>query len=194
MYIKHFSCPFYHTIIYNFFEKNEVIKIVDEISNYDEIQRNQDDIHHNNLHKFNDTIAFSVDELFDNNRENSILLKLLEKINSLNLSQFKDKNPFLGYFPCTNLDNTFVQRYKNGSFYPPHDDGSAILTFLCPLYLQEFVGGELNFITYNYQPLLKHNSLLIFPSYEIHELNQIESNSNGYVRYSINKRYFITAT
>jgi len=191
MNIKHFSHPFYHTIIYNFFEKHEISKIVNEISNYDEIEPHQNDNHHSNLYKFNNTISFCVDDLFANNRENSSLLRSLNKVNDLNLAQFTNKNPFFGYFPFTTTDVTFVQKYKNESFYPSHTDGNAILTFLCPLYLQEFNEGKLNFISHNYHPPLEHNSLLIFPSYEIHELSQIESNCDGYVRYSINRRYFM---
>jgi hypothetical protein len=190
MIIQHLKYPFYHTIIYNYFEKIEITKITEEINSLEDKCLDLQDDHHRDLFNRSNSESYNMDALFNQRRENSETLTSLRKVFDLKLETYVDKNPILGYLPTTNADVTYVQKYRNGSFYPPHVDGS-VLTFLYPIHLQEFSGGELLFPKYDYSPHLEHNCLLIFPSYQIHKLGEIKSKHDGYVRYSINQRYYI---
>ena len=190
MIIEHLKYPFYHTIIYNYFEKAEVTKIVDEINNLNEQNLDLNDVHHNQLRFRSNSESFNIDAIYNGRREDSQTLFSLTKVFDLKLEQYVESNPFLGYIPTTNSDVTYVQKYRNESHYPPHQDGS-VLTFLYPIHLEEFSGGELLFPKYGYSPHLEHNCLMIFPSYQIHKLGEVKSKHDGYVRYSINQRFYI---
>jgi hypothetical protein len=191
MKIIHFNYPFHHTIINNFFEQIELDLIIDEIMNYDESIKCLDK-HHCPLYENHNTISFDLDTIFKNNREDSKVLNILNKINDLDFENLSKENPFLGYYLTTNHDRTFVSKYKSKSSYFYHKDGS-VLTFLFVIFLKPFNFGNLTFQKNNYVPNLNHNSLIIFPSYEIHKVSQIETEteSNEYLRLSINKRYWI---
>lgn len=190
MHIQHIKHPFNHTIIYDFFEENEIEKIFLESNLIEEKNFTNEDHHHKYLDVMCNSKSFNLDQIFENNLDNSVILTLTKKIDHLKLYQHNHKNPFLGYFLDCSGSSTYITKYKNNSYYPPHSDG-AILTSLFFIYLKEFEGGKLNFPEHNYSPKIKHNSVLIFPSYQIHKLGQIVSKNEGYVRYSINKRYFI---
>jgi len=190
MIIQHLKYPFYHTIIFNYFEKSEISKIIEEIDRLSDQNLDFNDTHHNQLKTKSASESFNIDSIYGGHRQDSQILFSLSKVGDLKLEQHVEKNPLLGYLPLTNADITYVQKYKNGSHYPPHIDGS-VLTFLYPIHLQNFSGGELLFTKYGYKPHLEHNCVLIFPSYQIHKLCEIQSNNEGYVRYSINQRFYI---
>ena len=187
MIIEHLKYPFYHTIIYNYFEDIEIQKIVNEIDNIE--YQKLDDGHHTHLKNKAGSDSMCLDDVYSGRRDDSQVLFSISIIN-LKLEQYVDKNPFLGYLPMTNTDLTYVQKYRNGSHYFAHSD-TSVLTFLYPIHLKEFDGGQLYFTDHDYTPRLEHNSILIFPSYKTHKLKEIKSKHDGFVRYSINQRFFI---
>tara|TARA_R100001509_G_scaffold157259_1_gene121215 strand:- start:364 stop:939 length:576 start_codon:yes stop_codon:yes gene_type:complete len=186
--IEHLKYPFYHTIIYNYFEDIEIQKIVNEIDNIE--YQKLDDRHHTQLKNKAGSVPICLDNVYSDRRDDSQVLFSISNIINLKLEQYVDKNPFLGYLPMTNTDLTYVQKYRNGSHYFAHSD-TSVLTFLYPIHLKEFDGGQLYFTDHDYTPRLEHNSILIFPSYKTHKLKEIKSKHDGFVRYSINQRFFI---
>ena len=187
---QHLQYPFYHTILYDFFEKKSLEKILHELKNLDQPKLHPDDLHHTRLLKECKTEAICLDDIYRKDRSKSEILKATHQLTQLRLHEQGDSNPFLRFLPGTNEDVTFVQRYGDGSSYFPHED-NAVLVCLWVVRAQEHTGGEIVFTKYNYTPHLPPNSCLIFPPYELHRINEISSKiKNKPVRYSINRRFF----
>jgi Rps23 Pro-64 3,4-dihydroxylase Tpa1-like proline 4-hydroxylase len=195
MKISHYKTPFYHVIIDNFFTNEEIVEIHNEIITIQKSQSiltiREDDKHHYDLLHKNKTSSYCLDALYEGQRQKSSILRLVTKVYSLN---FEDhKNPFLNYIPISNQDMTYVNVYKNGSSYDAHQDG-AVLTFLYVFYDEPraYIGGNLIFPNYEYEPELLNNSLIIFPSYELHKVTEMVAEDHV-GRYSINQRIWIKA-
>jgi hypothetical protein len=186
--IQHLQYPFCHTILYNFFEKSTLKRVLCELEALTKVH-NIDDHHKSLVNKFN-TEPFCLDDIYKNRRKESSILFATQRIIELQLGEYGRLNPFLYYLPLTNKDTTFVQRYRRGSSYENHHD-AAVLTCLYSIKVKEYTGGDLIFSRYNYMPHTPHNSCLIFPSYETHRVSEVSSKTNDPVRYSINRRYYI---
>jgi|TARA_R100000664_G_C2738077_1_gene127079 hypothetical protein len=186
MKIKYLQYPFYHTIIYNVFSKTKLESMITELTSLTEVYDADD--HHKNLKIKNNTEPFCIDRIYDKDRSKSTILNYTSK--HFRLKYNGDLNPFLNYLPLTNQDTTFVQKYYNGASYQNHNDFS-VLTFLYLMNVEKYNGGQLVFTKYDYMPNLKHNSCLIFPSYEYHKVNKVISKTKKAVRYSINRRLYI---
>ncbi len=195
MIIQHLKHPFHHTIIYNFFDGVTLDAIKQEVLLLASTSENNvpEDAHHTKLLNTAHTTSAWLDKVFEQERDKSKILSSTRDIFTLcNQGVLQDKdNPFIGYIPTSNYDTTFLQVYKNGSSYFPHQDG-AVLTMLYPILLgEDFEGGKLTFTRYDYTPHLEDNCCLIFPSFEPHALSPIRSEDEGYVRASINQRLYI---
>ena len=71
------------------------------------------------------------------------------------------------------------------SHHADHATISAVTTFWkVP---KEFTGGELKFPEYEYTPHMDNNTIILFPSFEQHEVSTVI----GKGRFSINQFYFI---
>ena len=90
-----------------------------------------------------------------------------------------------------NWDTTKVRYYHNGEYYKPHTDKA--MPFLAFSYFHKqpkrFTGGELTFPKYDYSFDCDNNSLIIFPGWVEHGVNEVSiQNSDyydGYGRYAI---------
>lgn len=189
MKIQYIEKPFYHIIIYDFFDATELNDIRNEI-NLIKNERVPLDQHHESILANGNIKSYSLDILYENRRHESKILNLTTKIYQLYLDGTIDrsKNPFLNYIGISNADNTMLQAYENGSSYYEHQDQS-VLSFVYPFFDADFDGGELVFG--DYIPELKSNCCLIFPSYEQHKVTQIKTDELGIVRWTINQRIFI---
>lgn len=193
MKISHYKTPFYHVIIDNFFADKEIVEIYNEIITIQKSQSiltiRKDDKHHYDLLHKNKTKSYDLDSFYQNNRHQSKILQLITKIYMIDLG--KNENPFLNYIPLSNQDGTFVNIYENKSSYDEHEDG-AVLTFLYVFYDEPraYTGGNIQFSNGNYEPDLKNNSLMIFPSYEKHRVTEMVAKDHV-KRYSINQRIWI---
>lgn len=194
MIVQHLKFPFFHTIIYDFFDENELSDVLTEVAMLSVDVLTPMDAHHLQLETKSNTKSVSVDNHFSDARDTSKILqntrKLFHKINDRSIDL--DSNPFLNYVAYSTFDTTFLQLYKNGSSYFTHHD-AAVVTALYPLWLTKdlFSGGELSFTRYDYKPHLMHNCCLLFPSYEQHALSTVASDTNGFVRASINHRMYV---
>jgi len=193
--IQHLKHPFHHTIIYNFFDAKALNEIKQEaLSLVPTIEATEPkDVHHAQLRNTSHTLSLGLDDFFVEDRNKSKIISFTREIfNLCNQGVLHSKdNPFIGYIPTSNHDNTFLQLYKNGSSYFAHQD-AAVVTMLYPIFLgKDFEGGKLTFPKHDYTPHFEDNSCLIFPSFELHALSAVTSNDEGYVRASINQRLYI---
>lgn len=188
MHIVNLKYPFHHTIIYDYFDNYpELYEDCQYVASNHRIPDFTDDAHHTALVNVHNTKPFLLDDIYSCNREQSKLLNATRKIYGI-VNQLKD-NPFSGYIPVSNYDLTFLVEYRNLSSYFPHKD-LGILTFLYTFWDEPktWTGGDLVFNEYNYRPYLKSNCCLIFPSFELHEVETLHGEG---VRYTINQRIYI---
>jgi hypothetical protein len=197
MRVKHFKRPFNHTIIYDYFDKNEIDSINKEIKL---LKDNGNITKRSVLNRETDSAGFEpnhcvLDTVYEKNRSRSDILGLMQKIYKLYFNEKLGKqNPFLNYIVESNGDSTFLNVYKNGNSFIKHTDNS-VLSFVYCFWKEpkEFDGGDFIFTNYDYKPNLKNNSCLIFPSYEMHEVSKIETNDEKIERITINHRLFISS-
>ena len=52
---------------------------------------------------------------------------------------------------------------------------------------KSFKGGKLYFKEYDYSPYMENNTMVLFPSFEQHEVTKVQGNG----RFSVNQFYFI---
>ena len=145
--IQHLQYPFYHTIIYNCFEKSTLKSIISELQGFKKPAQHYVDEHHKSLGRTFNTEPFCLDNIYTNKRNKSPILQATQRTLDLKLDEHGASNPFLNYLPMTNKDTTFIQRYRAGSSYPNHHDGS-VLTFLYLIKVKEHTGGNLIFSKY----------------------------------------------
>jgi hypothetical protein len=109
---------------------------------------------------------------------------------------FVDKTmPHGRLYGATNLDSTFVSYYEDGDKYDPHFD-SSMFTLLIWFYKEpkKFKGGDLILPESNSLIKCKHNRLIMFPSYYLHQVTPIKMNKKnlhqGLGRYTITTFYW----
>lgn len=188
MIIQNLKYPFYHTIIYNYFTSTEYEKVFAECEYLTKNIGDEnllDDEHHTKLFKVGKTKSFMLDLIYEGKREESHILQNMKKIFNIDIKE----NPFSGYVTLSNFDQTVLNEYKEGSRYFKHDD-KGILTFLYTIWKEPktWQGGDLIFNEYDYKPYLRSNCCLIFPSFELHEVEILRGEG---IRYSINQMIYI---
>ena len=92
------------------------------------------------------------------------------------LSQMNHFKNIVGY-------NILLSAYKNNDYYESHQDNS-VLTILFWFGDSDNKGGDLVFTDFNHTIPFASNRALVFPSYYQHEVTKVETNKQGYVRYS----------
>lgn len=78
--------------------------------------------------------------------------------------------------------SVLLSGYKNGDYYERHAD-SSVLTVLF-WFGETVTGGDLSFTSFNHVVPFVSNRVIIFPSYYEHEVTKVETNKEGYVRFS----------
>ena len=201
MKFEYLNIPFPHTIIHNYFSEEEVENIIAEkndiITNVNPLDLiSENDFHHKNLINSNKTLTFDLDRLYTDRRVNSKILQYTRKIFTLskNCSLNYNLNNFLKYIPISSRDTSFLNIYKDGSYYDAHIDIST-LTVLSVVWdsstsVSECKSDHLYFYDYDYYPNLHHNSCIIFPSYEVHGVKRINCSPNSH-RITINQRLYV---
>jgi hypothetical protein len=126
-------------------------------------------------------------------RNKSHILRLSTKIqNETFHKKVLEANPIYGRnFTSTNHDYNLISYYEDKHFYKPHID-SFLWTMLIWFYKKpkNFTGGELVFVDRKEIIELKHNRMILFPSYFLHEVTPIQVNKDfkkGDGRYTITK-------
>ena len=78
--------------------------------------------------------------------------------------------------------NVLFSAYRNGDYYKPHRD-TAKLTVLLWLGEKNFEGGDLYLPDFDYTIPYEPSKLIMFPSYYQHEVTEISTEKEGFVRY-----------
>jgi hypothetical protein len=93
-----------------------------------------------------------------------------------------------GMYRWVNHDVTLAQLYLNGDYYKPHWD-TPILTHITVLHKtpKPYTGGDLFFPEFNYTVSLKDNESILFPSFAMHEVTQVRTDSDDLMsgRYTV---------
>ncbi len=131
-----------------------------------------------------------LDELYEGNREKSNIFKVYEKITSSKVvDAYKETTAAYRTFTSTNNDATIVNYYDHGDYYKEHND-VFIHSCLIFFYIQpkKFTGGDLVFTDSGATVECLHNRMILFPSYYLHKVTEIEMNeedrNKGLGRYS----------
>ena len=184
--------PFPHAIFRNFYDNHELGLIWEELNFYTRPNKLLDVEEYAGVVGFTNARAIILDDVYDNNRSISNILTVNRKIfNEETLEIFSNISDCCSLARDCNWDVTKVRYYHHGEYYKPHIDKA--MPFLAFSYFHKqpkrFTGGELVFPKYDYSFDCDNNSLIIFPGWVEHGVNEVSiQNSDyydGYGRYAI---------
>ena len=186
------TTPFPHAIFRNFYDNHELGLIWEELNFYTRPNKLLDVEEYAGVVGSTNARAIILDDVYDNNRSISNILTVNRKIfNEETLEIFSNISDCCSLARDCNWDVTKVRYYHNGEYYKPHIDKA--MPFLAFSYFHKkpkrFTGGELVFPKYDYSFDCDNNSLIIFPGWVEHGVNEVSlKNSDyydGYGRYAI---------
>jgi len=183
--------PFPHIIIHNFYDTYEQKLIWEELVFLNKPEKMQPPDKTGDPLASKNKKSLFLDFLYTH-RNCSNILNVNRKIFTL-INYIEDFN-ISNNLRYSNYDETMVSYYDDGAYYDSHRDEfiiSSITTFWNEP--KKFTGGDLIFTEYNYLPEMKHNTMIIFPSFVFHKVSQVsldfDSENNG--RYTINQFYSV---
>lgn len=192
-----------HLVIDNFFDKETESKIWKELSfytkNHDQIPRAENGNEYQvakdaNNNVLSEAYRFYLDSFYQQDRRN--LSTILSSIPNLFTPGFRDKiknkAPLYGKtIDVVNRIHTLVSYYETSDYYKPHHD-CFFWTILIWFYKEpkKFEGG--NFFLNEFETLIecKHNRLVAFPSWYMHEVEPVKMKEED--RFQDNGRYTLT--
>ena len=192
MRIENLSEPFFHSIIHEVYTKEEQKLIWQELDFLNKMGKLLPPTETGDPNSSPNKLGVFLDRLYKNNKKFSNILNVNRKI--YKIKHLLSENIFSRYLDVVDYDLTMVSYYGDGSYYLPHHDSyilSAVTTFWKTPKM--FSGGELSFAEYKYTPKMEHNTMILFPSFEMHEVSEIfmENNDGINGRYTINQFYGI---
>ena len=184
--------PFPHAIFRNFYNHRELNLIWEELNFYTKPNKLLDVKEYKGVVGSTNARAIILDDVYENHRSISNILTVNRKIfYEETLEVFSNISDCCSLARDCNWDTTKVRYYHNGEYYKPHIDKA--MPFLAFSYFHKqpkrFTGGELIFPKYDYSFDCDNNSLIIFPGWVEHGVNEVSiQNSDyydGYGRYAI---------
>lgn len=133
---------------------------------------------------------FSLDRLYEGRRQDSKIFSVYNKVYSEDVKQaYRETTPSSKTFETTNNDATILNYYENGDEYKEHSD---VFMHSCLIFFykqpKKFTGGDLVFTDSGTTVECLHNRMLLFPSYYLHRVTEIEmkeeDRNKGLGRYS----------
>ena len=116
-----------------------------------------------------------LDVLYKDKREQSNILKVYQKIVSDDVVKlYKHTTPSWVTFDSANNDFSQVSYYESSDYYKEHFDNymhSCLIWFFQEP--KKFKGGNLKFTQSFKTVKCKHNRMVLFPSYYLHEVDKI---------------------
>ena len=116
-----------------------------------------------------------LDSIYKDNRNRSNILTVYRKIISPSVRKaYRNTTPSWRIFEITNRDQSLVSYYENKQGYKAHFDQfmhSALVWFYKKP--KRFKGGDLTFNQPNKIVECKHNRLVLFPSYYLHSIDEV---------------------
>ncbi len=197
-----FKEPFPHLIIENFYNKEELELIWEELNFYTKPGKLLEAKDYGGVVDKTNSRALVLDDLYRNfssRDESKPNFRNISNILTVNRKVFDDAvigafsktDDCCGISEVVNYDITKIRYYHNGEYYKPHTD--TPFHFLAFYYIykepKKFSGGEVYFPKYNYQYPCNNNSIIMFPGWVEHGVREViikdSDYYDGYGRYCI---------
>lgn len=182
MRIQHLTVPFNHTLIYDIYSPQQYSLVLQELQ---QLKPHLQDKTQSGDPRSKGMLGLSLDWYYQEDRSKSHILNTNRMI--FDMTDKLVENPFLTYLDMSNEDLTQVNYYPDGSDYAHHADHAVISAVTTFWNERTFIGGELYFKEYDYSPYMESNTMILFPSFEQHEVTEV----TGEGRYSVNQFFFI---
>lgn len=194
MRIENLSEPFYHTIIYDYYNSEEEKLIWQELEFLNKKGKLLPPLVTGDPNASPNKVGVFLNQLYRDKKNFSNILNVNKKIHKI--KNLLSENIFTNYLNIVDYETTMISYYEDESYYLAHHDCyvlSSVTTFWKTP--KQFSGGNLIFTKHRYCPKMDHNTMILFPSYEIHEVSDISMEVNDGVngRYTINQFYAITS-
>ena len=183
--------PFFHTIIYDFYNDREEQGIWQELEFLNQPGKFLNKHFTGDGLASNNKLGLHLDKVYPPEyRHLSNMLTADRKIFEIRDQLLE--NPFAKYLEICDQDFSFISYYPDKSYYKAHFDRFT-LSGITTLWKQpqKFTGGDLRFPKHDYIPDMRHNTFILFPSYELHEVRPIhidkEWQEKGFSRYTLNQ-------
>ena len=188
-----FDKPFPHLIIENFYNKEELKLVWEEFKFLTKPNKLLEAKDYGGVVTHTNSHALILDEVYGKRyRKLSNILTVNRKLFTSDiLDLFAEIEDCCSIAKDCNYDVTKVRYYHDGEYYKPHTDRA--FHFLAFSYFnkepKKFSGGELYFPKYKYKYGCENNSMIIFPGWVEHGVNEVKIEDSdyydGYGRYSI---------
>ena len=198
--VTKFEDPFPHLIVEDFYNKEELDLIWEELNYYTKPGKLLPAEKFGGIVGYTNSNALALDDVYgngsvdDNYRSLSNILTVNRKLFDCGvLDIFADTHPCCGISTETNYDITKVRYYHNGEYYKPHIDRSMHFLAFSYFYKEpkNFQGGELQFPQYDYELDCMNNSTIIFPGWVEHGVKEVKIEDSEY--YDGGGRYCISS-
>jgi hypothetical protein len=191
--IENLSEPFYHTIIYDYYNSEEEKLIWQELEFLNKEGKLLPPLVTGDPNASPNKVGVFLNTLYKDNENFSNILNVNKKI--YKIKNLLSENIFTNYLKIVDYETTMISYYEDESYYLEHHDCyvlSSVTTFWKTP--KQFSGGNLIFTKHGYCPKMDHNTMILFPSYEIHEVSEISMEENDGIngRYTINQFYAIS--
>ena len=161
-----FEEPFPYMIIYDFYNKEELKLIWEELNFYTKPNKLLEPKDYGGVIDGTNAKAICLDQIYREHRNLSNILTVSRKLfNKDILKAIQEMGREFTIAPYANYDITKVRYYHDQEYYKPHTDKSFQFLAFSYFYKQpkKFSGGDLLFPKYNYQYPCNNNSIIIFP-------------------------------
>ena len=185
--------PFPHLIIKNFYNEDELKLIWEELNFYTKPGKFLDAKYFGGVVGKTNSHALALDSVYREEYRNlSNILTVNRKLFDPELLKtFSNIDDCCSIALTSNWDITKVRYYHDNEYYEPHIDNDFQFLAFSYFYKEpkKFIGGEIIFPKYDYQLTCKNNSIILFPGWVEHAVNEVKIENSDYYdgwgRYSI---------
>ena len=185
--------PFPHLILKNFYNKEEVKLIWEELDFYTKDGKLFEAKNFGGIPEKTNSKAIWLDKAYSkDHRSLSNILNVNRKIfDDAVLEAFSSVHDCCSIAKFCNFDVTKVRYYHDGDFYDPHIDSTVQFLGFSYFYREpkKFEGSELFFPKYDYTYSCDNNSLIMMPGWVEHGVTKVSIKDSdyfeGYGRYAI---------
>tara|TARA_S200002703_G_scaffold151407_1_gene150768 strand:- start:80 stop:736 length:657 start_codon:yes stop_codon:yes gene_type:complete len=189
--VTQFDGPFPHLIVDNFYNKEELELIWEELKYYTKPGKLLEVEKYGGVTGYTDSKAIMLDSLYKNNSKNGgVNWRNLSNILTVNRKLFTSGvlDVFAEIHDCccianqSNNDTTKIRYYHDGDKYDPHTDKAFQFLGFSYFYKEpkKFEGGQLYFPKYDYEIPCDNNSMIIFPGWVEHGVREISIKESDY--------------
>jgi len=193
-----FEKPFPHLIVKNFYDREELELIWEELKFYTKPGKLLEAKDFGGVVDRTNSKALWLDKVYSNSpdspnyRHLSNILTVTRKIFTSDvLKVFSEIHDCCCIAKESNFDITKVRYYHNNEYYGAHTDRTVQFLAFSYFYKEpkKFSGGELIFPKYDYELTCENNSIIIFPGWVEHGVSKVKIEDSdyydGYGRYAI---------